>query len=64
MSHGNEDEQSEQETQKDADPGEESQASQTSPTREDERLDEAVAEIEEDPSRTPPDDMLRNIKGG
>lgn len=64
MSHGNEDEHSEQETQKDADPGEEPQTSQTSATREDERLDEAVAEIEEDPSRNPPDEMLRNIKGG
>lgn len=64
MSHGNEDEHSEQETQKDADPGEEPQTSQTSAKREDERLDEAVAEIEEDPSRNPPDEMLRNIKGG
>ena len=62
MSHGDEDERRAEETKGDGAPVEEPQAHQTA--GEDDQRDAQVAEIEQDPSRNPPNELLRDIKGG
>jgi hypothetical protein len=66
MTNSDDDERPEGETQDDGAHDEEQQADPTAEAGagEDEEPDPAVAEIEQDPSRNPPNELLRDIKGG
>lgn len=63
MSYSDNDERPEEETQE-ANASEANPQADSNAGDEHEEQDPAVAEIEEDPSRNPPNEVLRDIKGG